>query len=253
MHCEARLRAIGARTLRDPGELERPTDRDMPGHRRSTRSGHATARRFAASHPYGPVRAPPGPQDRRKLAENNLPPNRSPGPSREKASQPTPSAASPPATCSTSFKLSRPAATAQVLTRPPSTRSRKRPAGKQRRRQAGPSTGRRRTQDRCILTPPATASRTRPPQPASASHRQPRRTASRGRNPARTIPTGLDLFYDWSRPQGSRYQHGFSTRSGNDGKQPARSGQTGHETGPVNSRADRPTSQVHDRYIRRSG
>jgi hypothetical protein len=30
--------------------------------------------------------------------------------------------------------------------------------------------------------------------------------------------------YHWSRPQRSRYQHGFSTRSGNDGKQPARFG-----------------------------
>ncbi len=35
---------------------------------------------------------------------------------------------------------------------------------------------------------------------------------------ARTIPISLDLFHDWSRPEGSRYQHGFSTRSGNDGK-----------------------------------
>jgi hypothetical protein len=52
------------------------------------------------------------------------------------------------------------------------------------------------------------------PQPASANHR----TTSRGRNPIRTIPIGLDLFCDWSRPQGFRYQHGFSTRSGNDGK-----------------------------------
>jgi hypothetical protein len=50
-----------------------------------------------------------------------------------------------------------------------------------------------------------------------ASHRQHRRTASRDRYPARTIPIGLDLFYDWSRPQGFRYQHRFSTRSGNDG------------------------------------
>jgi len=47
-----------------------------------------------------------------------------------------------------------------------------------RRRQAGPSTGRRRAQDRCIPTPPATAIRSRPPQPASASHRQTRRAAS---------------------------------------------------------------------------
>jgi hypothetical protein len=36
--------------------------------------------------------------------------------------------------------------------------------------------------------------------------------------PGRIIPIGLDQCHDWSRPQGSRYQHGFSTRSGNDGK-----------------------------------
>jgi len=29
---------------------------------------------------------------------------------------------------------------------------------------------------------------------------------------------GLDLFLNWSRPSESRYQHGFSTRSGNNGK-----------------------------------
>jgi hypothetical protein len=39
-----------------------------------------------------------------------------------------------------------------------------------------------------------------------------------GRNPVRTIPIVLHQFHDWSRPCGSRYQHGFSTRSGNDGK-----------------------------------
>jgi hypothetical protein len=47
--------------------------------------------------------------------------------------------------------------------------------------------------------------------------------------------TGANPFTD--RP---RYQHGFSARSGNDGKQPARSEQTGHETGPVNSRKPGP-------------
>jgi hypothetical protein len=38
------------------------------------------------------------------------------------------------------------------------------------------------------------------------------------KEPVRAIPIGLDLFHDWSRPQELRYQHGFSTRSGNDGK-----------------------------------
>jgi hypothetical protein len=38
------------------------------------------------------------------------------------------------------------------------------------------------------------------------------------RNPAATLPIGLDLFSDWCRPHGPRYQHGFSTRSGNDRK-----------------------------------
>jgi hypothetical protein len=85
------------------GELERATGRDMPGHRRPTRSGYATACPFPASHPYGPGRS-----------------------------------------------------------RPPDE----------------------------IARP----------------------------NPIRTIPIGLDQFCDWSRPQGFRYQHGFSTRSGNDGK-----------------------------------
>jgi putative NAD(P)-binding protein len=58
---------------------------------------------------------------------------------------------------------------------------------------------------------------------------------------------------NWFRLSGFRYQHGFSTRSGNDGKQPARSGQTGHETGLIHSGADRPVFRVHDRYISRSG
>lgn len=39
-------------------------------------------------------------------------------------------------------------------------------------------------------------------------------------HPARTIPIGLDLCNQRSRPSGSRYQHRFSTRSGNGGKQP---------------------------------
>ena len=38
------------------------------------------------------------------------------------------------------------------------------------------------------------------------------------RPPARSIPIGLDLYRDWFRPYGLRYQHRFSTRSGNDRK-----------------------------------
>jgi hypothetical protein len=225
----------------------------MPGDGRPTTSGHATARRFAAPHCTAPAARRQDPRGRRKYAEKQpSAPNRSPGPLAK--SQPA------DAKCRT------PASDLDVLQavparRPPPLRyspARQHPPprapGRQttRRRQAGPSTGRRRPRDSCIRTPPATASRTRPPQPASPRHRQPRRTASRGRDPARTIPIGLGLFHDWSRPMGSRYQHGFSTASGNDGKQPALSGQTGHETGPVNSRADRPGSRVHDRYNRRS-
>ena len=54
--------------------------------------------------------------------------------------------------------------------------------------------------------------------PPSAGTPAAPQTAPRGRNPIRTIPIGLDQFCDWSRPQGFRVQHGFSTRSGNDGK-----------------------------------
>jgi hypothetical protein len=32
------------------------------------------------------------------------------------------------------------------------------------------------------------------------------------------LSSRTELFHDWYRPQGFRYQHGFSTRSGNDGK-----------------------------------
>jgi hypothetical protein len=225
--------------------------RDMPGDGRSTTSGHATARRFAAPHPYGPGARRQNPGTAASTRENNLPPQTAAPALPRKASQPTPSAARPPATCSTSFKQSRHAATAQVLTCPPAPAPASvRPANNppltgwpQQRAAAAPGQLRPRS---------ARYGRTRPPQPASPRHRQPRRTASRGRDPARTIPIALDLFHDWSRPIGSRYQHGFSTGSGNDGKQPALSGQTGHETGPVNSRADRPGSRVHDRYNRRS-
>ena len=66
------------------------------------------------------------------------------------------------------------------------------------------------------------------------------RTQSRGRGPARPIPVGLYQFYDWYRPYSSGYQHGFSTRSGNDGKQPGRFGQTQHKKGPAHSRVERP-------------
>src|SRR6201996_6487176 len=69
---------------------------------------------------------------------------------------------------------------------------------------------------------------------------------------AAIVPIGLDLSRDWSKPIGSRYQHGFSTRSGNDGKQPARFGQCGDQNGRPHSRVGRAASRVHDRYIRSS-
>lgn len=50
--------------------------------------------------------------------------------------------------------------------------------------------------------------------------------------PGPTIPIGLDLFHNWFRPRGFRYQYGFSTWSGNDGQQPDFSGQNGRETWP---------------------
>jgi hypothetical protein len=80
-------------------------------------------------------------------------------------------------------------APAQALTRPSPASAR---PTNNRRRQAGPRTGRRRAQDRCTPTLPATANRTRPPQPASASHRQPRRTASQ--------PEPGPHYTNWSRP-----------------------------------------------------
>jgi hypothetical protein len=64
---------------------------------------------------------------------------------------------------------------------------------------------------------------------------------------------GLDLNRNWHRPLASRHQHGFSTRPGTGRKQPARSGQQAHESGPINSRADRPAPGIHDRYIGSSG
>jgi hypothetical protein len=150
--------------------------------------------------PYGPGRAPPGPGTAASTRKTTSRPKPQPRPSREKpasrhqvpqahqrtARSPSSSPGTPP-----------PLGYSPAPRDPPPTRAPGRHTT--RRRQAGPSTGRR-AQDRYIPTPPATASRTRPPQPASASHRQPRRTASRDRNPARTIPIGLDLFHDWSRP-----------------------------------------------------
>jgi hypothetical protein len=41
-------------------------------------------------------------------------------------------------------------------------------------------------------------------------------------------------------------QHRFSTGSGNDGKQPALTGQSRHESGPPDSRAGRPVHNVHN-------
>jgi hypothetical protein len=50
---------------------------------------------------------------------------------------------------------------------------------------------------------------------------------------------GLDLFYDWSRPRGPRYQHQFSSRSRDDGKQPPRTGQFASESRPPHSAVER--------------
>ena len=187
MHCEARFRAVGARTLRAPGNSSGP----RTGTCQATDGRQGAVMRPLAASPPASVR--PGPRAAR-----------APAPYRKCPADKQPAAD---------------------------------------RLASAPGDGGLRTD----------ASPLRPPRQAEHSHRQPRRTAPRDRNPARTIPIGLDPFHDWSRPQGSRYQHGFSTRSGNDGKQPARSGQTGHENGPVNSRADRPAFRVHGRYIRRSG
>ena len=47
-------------------------------------------------------------------------------------------------------------------------------------------------------------------------------------------------------------QHGFSTGSGNDGKQPARTGQSTHENGPPNSIVGRPVPREANPRNRRS-
>ena len=142
MRCEARFLDASARTLRGSRELERATDRDMPGNGRPTRSGHAIARLFfPAPHPRP---RPRGARTRVRCpehADKNLSDQTAARPFREKASQPTP----------TNY---------------------------------------------------------------------------------------------WSRPWRYRYQHGFSTRSGNDGKQPECSGQKGREADVVHSRADRPASRL---------
>ena len=49
-----------------------------------------------------------------------------------------------------------------------------------------------------------------------------------------------------------RYQHGFSTGSGNDGKQPSRTGQTGHQNGPSSSALDNLFPNQKNQRIRRS-
>jgi hypothetical protein len=162
--------------------------------------------------------APPGHPNRRKHADNNLPPKPQPRLSREKASQPTPSTAS----------RQRPA-------RRPSSGPGRPPLP---RYPSGPAPGQRRAQDSRIPL--------RTPRQAGHGRRKPSAAPQDGTawpEPGPTIPIGLDLFYNWFRPLGFRCQHGFSTQSGNDGKQPARFGQCGHETGPVNSRADRPASR----------
>jgi hypothetical protein len=91
--------------------------------------------------------------------------------------------------------------------------------------------GTRRAQRDTRSTQPRTSSRTRIPRPL----RGPRLRS--GAVPRRAY---------WFRPMGSRYQHGFSTGSGNDGKQPAPTGQSGHETGPPSPSAGRPVHVQHD-------
>jgi hypothetical protein len=187
MRSERRFRAVGARTLRDPGELEQATDRDMPGDGRPTTSGHATARRFAAPHPHGPGRAPPGPRDRRNYAEKQPPaPNRSPGPPAKKPAilRQVPHARQRPARRPSSSPGTPPPLRYSPARQHPPPQA----PGRQttRRRQAGPSTGRRRPQVSCIRT---TASRTRPPQPATGSP------------PDGIAGAGPGLHYtNWSRP-----------------------------------------------------
>jgi hypothetical protein len=67
------------------------------------------------------------------------------------------------------------------------------------------------------------------------------------------MPIGLDLFHNWYRPHGFRYQHRLSTRSRNERKQPACSGPARHEADLVHSGADCSGSRVHGRDIRRPG
>ena len=200
MHCEARFHAVGARTLRGSEELERATDRDMPGHGRPTRSGNATSRRFPAPHPHGPGRTPPEPRDRRKHAETTSRPQPQPRLSREKpasrrqlpqarqrpARRPSSSPGTPPPL---RYPPARPAASARPANNPPPT------GWPQHRAAAGPGQM----------------------HPHSARHGNPKPTAAAGQRKPPADPPG-GIFQDWSRPRGSRYQHGFSTRSGSDGK-----------------------------------
>jgi hypothetical protein len=76
-------------------------------------------------------------------------PKPQPGPPAKKASQPTPTAASPPATCPTSFKQTRHAATAQEPAHPP------RKAEHRRRSRPAQATGSPAGRHRAAGTPPA--------------------------------------------------------------------------------------------------
>jgi hypothetical protein len=128
MRCEARFRAVGACTLRGSGNSSGPWQ-GHPRPRTADKEWSCDRPPLRAPHAYGPDRAPPGPRDRREQAEKPPAPEPQRRPLREKASWPTPTAASPPATCSTSFKQFRHAATAQVPTRPPAPHTSARPPG----------------------------------------------------------------------------------------------------------------------------
>jgi hypothetical protein len=195
------------------------------------------------------------PRDRRKHAENNLPPQTAaPALPRKPASRhQVPQAHQRPAR--------RPSSNPGT---PPPLRYSPARQGPPHKRAGRETTRRRQSWPRHRAPgggPRTDASRLRPPQQAEhgclpAGQRKQPAAPQDGiprPEPGPTIPIGLDLFHDWSRPRPRRYQHGFSTRSGNDGKQPAHSEQTGHKTGLVHSGADRPVSRVYGRYIRRSG
>jgi hypothetical protein len=167
--------------------------------------------------------APPGHPNRRKHADNNLPPKPQPRLSREKASQPTPSTAS----------RQRPA-------RRPSSGPGRPPLP---RYPSGPAPGQRRAQDSRIPL--------RTPRQAGHGRRKPSAAPQDGTawpEPGPTIPIGLDLFYNWFRPLGFRCSHAVRKRRETTGT--FRTMRTRDRAGQLQSRpAHLP---VHDRYIRSS-